>query len=360
MLGIVPFGLVAGAAGVDAGLTPLQTVGLSVVVFAGASQLAAIDLLGRNAELLVVVLTGVVINLRMLMYSASIAPHFRPLRSWWKSLCAYVLTDQAYALSIARYADEELDPRERRNYYLTVAVSLWVVWQVCTVLGIVVGARVPDSWGLEFAVPLVFLSLLVPAVASPPAVVAAAVVGSTLLGALAFAATPALAWPYLAGFFLLGFQYSAPPLRFKTTPFLDSLSNGLYVLPGAAAYAAVSGSHPPVAALAGAWLWAMGMHTFSAVPDIEPDREAGIRTTATYLGERRTLAYCLACWLAAAVVFGLVDVRIGLLLAAYPVLVLGIHLSGVDVDRAYWWYPAVNTAVGTLLTLGALWRLVYA
>jgi len=178
MLGIVPFGLVAGAAGVDAGLTPLQTVGLSVVVFAGASQLAAIDLLGRNAELLVVVLTGVVINLRMLMYSASIAPHFRPLRSWWKSLCAYVLTDQAYALSIARYADEELDPGERRNYFLTVGVSLWIVWQICTVVGIAVGARVPDSWGLEFAVPLVFLSLLVPAVSSPPKVVAAAVGGA--------------------------------------------------------------------------------------------------------------------------------------------------------------------------------------
>ncbi|MFB6090941.1 MAG: AzlC family ABC transporter permease [Halobellus sp.] len=178
LLGIVPFGLVAGAAAVDAGLSPLQTVGLSVVVFAGASQLAAIDLLGGNAELLVVVFTGVVINLRMLMYSASIAPHFRPLRAWWKSLCAYVLTDQAYALSIARYADEDLDPRERRNYYLAVAVSLWVVWQICTVLGIVVGARVPDSWGLEFAVPLVFLSLLVPAVSSPPKVVAAFVGGA--------------------------------------------------------------------------------------------------------------------------------------------------------------------------------------
>ncbi|MFA1611583.1 prenyltransferase [Halobellus rubicundus] len=191
-------------------------------------------------------------------------------------------------------------------------------------------------------------------------VVAAVVVASTLLGAATFAATPTLAWPYLAGFFLLGFQYSAPPLRFKTTPFLDSLSNGLYVLPGAAAYAAVAGSHPPLAAVAAAWLWTMGMHTFSAIPDIEPDREAGIRTTATFLGERRTLAYCLACWLAAAAVFGLVDGRIGLLLAAYPVLVFAIYLSDVDVDRAYWWYPVVNTAVGTLLTLGALWRLVNA
>ncbi|MFD1687327.1 prenyltransferase [Halobellus litoreus] len=191
-------------------------------------------------------------------------------------------------------------------------------------------------------------------------VVAVAIAAATFLGAGTFALAPPVAWPYLVGFFLLGFQYSAPPLRFKTTPFLDSVSNGLYILPGAVGYAAVSGSHPPLAALAGAWLWTMGMHTFSAIPDIEPDRAAGIRTTATFLGERRTFLYCLACWLAAAVVFALVDFRIGLLLVAYPMLVFGIRRSDVDVERAYWWYPILNTAVGTLLTLGGLWRLLYA
>ncbi|WP_336024274.1 AzlC family ABC transporter permease [Halobellus salinisoli] len=189
LIGIAPFGLVAGAAAVDAGLTPLQAVGLSVVVFAGASQLAAIDLFGSNAELLVVVLTGVVINLRMLMYSASIAPHFRVLRSAWKSICAYVLTDQAYALSIARYTDAEaeLDPRERRHYYLAVGVSLWIVWQCCTILGIAVGARVPDSWGLAFAVPLVFLSLLIPVITTRPKAIAAVVGGSVAVAGDVFA-----------------------------------------------------------------------------------------------------------------------------------------------------------------------------
>ncbi|WP_049986871.1 prenyltransferase [Halobellus rufus] len=190
--------------------------------------------------------------------------------------------------------------------------------------------------------------------------VAVVIAASALAGVAVFAVAPPAAWPYLLGFFALGLQYSAPPLRFKTTPFLDSVSNGLYILPGAAAYATVAGAHPPLAAVAGAWLWTMGMHTFSAIPDIDPDREAGIRTTATYLGERRTLAYCLACWLAAAAVFALVDGRIGALLVAYPLLVFGIYRSEVDVERAYWWYPVVNTAVGALLTLGALWRLVYA
>ncbi|MFC3477127.1 prenyltransferase [Halobacterium litoreum] len=191
------------------------------------------------------------------------------------------------------------------------------------------------------------------------AVTAVVAVSGALLLALA-PVVPAVAYPWLAGWFLLATEYSAPPFRFKTTPFLDSLSNGLYVLPGAAAYAAVAGQHPPLLAVAGGWLWAMGMHTFSAIPDIEPDRDAGIRTTATALGERRTYAYCAACWLAAAGVFALVDWRLGALLLAYPVLVFGIVRSSIDVDRAYWWYPYVNTLVGMAFTLGGLWRLTNA
>ena len=188
--------------------------------------------------------------------------------------------------------------------------------------------------------------------------VPAVVVGSLALGVGTFLITPAAAWPFLGAFFLLGAQYSAPPFRFKTTPLLDSVSNGLYVLPGAAAFALLTGSAPPAAALVGAWLWAMGMHTFSAIPDIEPDREAGIRTTATVLGEERTYAYCAVCWLTSAVAFAVIDNRIGMLLLAYPVVVFGIYWSGIAVDRAYWWYPAINTVVGAILTMGALTRIV--
>jgi 4-hydroxybenzoate polyprenyltransferase len=189
--------------------------------------------------------------------------------------------------------------------------------------------------------------------------VVVAVALSGVLGVGLVAATPAIAWPYLAGFFLLAVEYSAPPFRFKTTPFLDSLSNGLYILPGAAVFAALTGTHPPLAALVGAWLWTMGMHTFSAIPDIEPDRDAGIRTTATVLGEERTYAYCGAAWLAAAVSFAVVDTRLSLLLLAYPVVVFALYWSEVPTDRAYWWYPALNTLVGMVLTLGLLWGLVY-
>ena len=180
-------------------------------------------------------------------------------------------------------------------------------------------------------------------------------------GLLAFGFVPALSPAALTAFALFGFlaiEYSAPPLRFKTTPLFDSLSNGLYVLPGVVAYIAIAGALPPLAAIAGGWLWTMGMHTFSAIPDIEPDRRAGIRTTATVLGERRTYAYCAACWLAAALAFAFVHLFFTALLLAYPILVFAIARSSVDVGRAYWWYPAVNSLVGMVMTLGGLWVLV--
>jgi 4-azaleucine resistance transporter AzlC len=170
MLGIAPFALVAGIAAVDAGLGLAEAVGMSVVVFAGASQLAALELLGENAPLAVVVGTAVVINLRMLMYSASIAPHFADYGRRLRAGLAYLLTDQAYALSVAEF-DENPD-RTRWRYYLGAAASLWIVWQIGTVAGVVLGASVPDAWGLTFAVPLVFLALLVPAMKDRPTTVA--------------------------------------------------------------------------------------------------------------------------------------------------------------------------------------------
>ncbi|WP_224448809.1 AzlC family ABC transporter permease [Haloprofundus salilacus] len=191
-LGIVPFAVVFGVAAVDAGLSALQAVGLSVFVFAGASQLATIELLADDATLAVVVLTAVVINLRMLMYSASIAPYFRSLAGRSKAFLAYFLTDQAYALSVAHYGalddatggsgsgesdasaaeTDALSTADRRWYYLGVGVSLWVVWQLGTVAGLVLGTGVPESWGLDFTVPLVFLALLVPAMNDVPTITA--------------------------------------------------------------------------------------------------------------------------------------------------------------------------------------------
>jgi len=182
-------------------------------------------------------------------------------------------------------------------------------------------------------------------------------IGGAIAGLWIAVVLPAAA-PWIVGFLALGTAYSAPPLRLKTTPPLDSVSNGLYVLPGVAAYAALAGTHPPWAAVAGGWLWTMAMHTFSAIPDIEPDREAGIRTLATVLGRRGTLAYCGAVWIAAAAVFSTLDLQGGALLLVYPALVVVWEARGIAIDRAYWYYPAINTLVGMVLTLAGLWRIV--
>lgn len=187
----------------------------------------------------------------------------------------------------------------------------------------------------------------------------AAIAVSGLLGVALLSWAPEPAAPWFAGFLLLATAYSAPPFRFKTTPFLDSLSNGLYILPGAGVYAALAGTPPPTLVLVGAWLWTMAMHTFSAVPDIEPDRRAGIRTTATVLGARGALTYCAGTWLLAAVAFGALDPGAAVLLAVYPAFVGVIAALDVAVSRAYWWFPAINTVVGAILTMAGLWGIVH-
>jgi predicted branched-subunit amino acid permease len=199
LVGIVPFGLVAGVAAVDAGLSPPAALGMSVVIFAGAAQLAVIDLLRSDTSLVVVVVTGVIINLRMLMYSASIAPYFERYRSRWKAVLAYFLTDQAYAVSIARYetgdttgSDTDVDTdnadgtdddagRTHDWFYLGVGATIWAVWVVSTAVGIGLGRGLPDAWGLEFAVPLVFLALLVPRIEDGPTAAAGCVAGLVAL-----------------------------------------------------------------------------------------------------------------------------------------------------------------------------------
>ncbi len=183
LVGIIPFGLVAGATPVANGLGGGAAIGLSTIVFAGASQLAAADALGDGGSALVAVIAACTINLRLLLYSASLAPHLArvPLRR--RMLIGYLLTDQAYAVSITRWtsdADAEaaggppapgLD--RKVPFYFGAALLLWANWQVCTIIGVLLGSAVPESLPLDFAVPLVFLVLLVPAISSRPAVVAA-------------------------------------------------------------------------------------------------------------------------------------------------------------------------------------------
>lgn len=171
-LGIAPFGAVTGVAAVEAGLSPPGAVGMSVVIFAGAAQLAAIELLGETAPLAVVIGTAAIINSRMIMYSASIAPYFSAYRRRVRAAAAYFLVDQAYAMSITEFTEGGRD-RHRILYYLGIGLATWLVWVVSTAAGAAAGASVPPELELSFAVPLVFLALLVPAIKDRPTAAAA-------------------------------------------------------------------------------------------------------------------------------------------------------------------------------------------
>ena len=199
MLGIVPFGTVFGIAAIDAGLDLSHAMGFSIIVLAGAAQLASIALIGQDATLIVIVATALIINARFVMYSASLAPHFAGLSIPRRVLAAYLLTDQSYAFSITRYRDEAWDFRQKLSYYLGVGGALWLVWQASTAFGAALGAGVPEEWSLDFAVPLVFLALLVPTIRDKADGAGALVAGALAVLAAGLAYNLALPTAAVAG-----------------------------------------------------------------------------------------------------------------------------------------------------------------
>lgn len=163
LLAVAPFGLIFGVLAAEAGLDINQTMAMSSVVIAGASQLAALQLLTEDAPALIAILTGAVVNLRMAMYSASIGVYWRNAPMRWRMLAAIVLTDQSYALSIQRYRrlpDELLG--DRLGFFFGIGLLTCSVWVAATYLGATVGSRIPAEWGLEFIVPITFIAIVAP------------------------------------------------------------------------------------------------------------------------------------------------------------------------------------------------------
>ena len=177
LLGVLPFGLFFGALAIEIGLSPIQAQGLSLFVFAGSAQFVAVDLLRQGAAPVVVVLTIFLVNLRHALYSASLAPHVARLPLRWRAAMAWLLTDEAFAVSTPRYRSNDLD---RAHWYLLGSgLALWACWQLSTAAGIAFGAQIPESWSLDFALPLTFLAMLLPALTDRPSW-AAAVAGALL------------------------------------------------------------------------------------------------------------------------------------------------------------------------------------
>jgi 4-azaleucine resistance transporter AzlC len=177
LIGTFPYGVIAGLAATAAGMDASMAMAMSFIVFAGAAQIAASQLIGASAPIVVIVFTVFVINLRFMMYSAYLAPYLKHLPLRWRALIGFVVTDSGFAVSLTRF-----NRREEPNahwFFLGTGLGLWVNWQIGAVLGIVAGARLPASWALDFIVPLTFLAMLAPLVRERPAIAAALAAGVT-------------------------------------------------------------------------------------------------------------------------------------------------------------------------------------
>jgi predicted branched-subunit amino acid permease len=162
-LGVVPFGLVFGILGLASGLTSLQTILLSSILFGGASQVVFAQLWAAGVPPLIVGGSVGVVNLRHVLYSASMAQYLIHLPLRWRILLGYLLTDEAYAISIKRF---QAGPKTRYQHYhlLGSGMTLWVAWQMSTLVGVIAGTNIPESWSLSFAIPLTFIALVAPSI----------------------------------------------------------------------------------------------------------------------------------------------------------------------------------------------------
>ncbi|HEY4723057.1 MAG TPA: AzlC family ABC transporter permease [Anaerolineae bacterium] len=190
-LGVIPFGMIYGVLALGAGLPAGVAMAMSSIVFAGSSQLIGTPLIGAGAPFIVIWLTTLMVNLRHLLYSASVAPYVKHLRPRWKWLLAYVLTDEAYAVTITHYNREELPLANKHWYYLGAGLTLWSTWQVSTAIGLFLGEQIPARWGLDFTLALTFIALVVPRLKDRPSLAS-----SVSAGVVAVLTN---AWPYKTG-----------------------------------------------------------------------------------------------------------------------------------------------------------------
>lgn len=182
LLGAMPFGIIFGGLAGAAGLSPWQTLGMSLLVFAGSAQFIAISLLGAGTGLVVLLLTTLVVNLRHALYSASLQPFVRHLPKRWRVPLAFWLTDEAYAVVQHRYIGSDASPH-KHWYFLGAALAMYLNWQLCTLIGVLFGQSVPNlgAWGLDFAMLATFIGIVVPMLRNRPQVAAALVAGAVAL-----------------------------------------------------------------------------------------------------------------------------------------------------------------------------------
>lgn len=193
----VPFGALFGVFSTESGLSLAQTMIFTATVFAGAAQFTALQLLQEQAPTIVILASALAVNLRVAMYSASLTPYLGAAPLWQRALAAYFTVDQSYACSILQYEREPgMSVAQRMAYFFGAVSPLAPCWFLSTFLGALLGARIPESWALDFALPITFLAMIGPMLRTPAHVVAALVASAVSLLA---------AWvPYNLGLLIAG------------------------------------------------------------------------------------------------------------------------------------------------------------
>lgn len=190
LIGIAAWGLVTGIAMIKSGFTLTQALGMTFLVFAGSAQLAALPLIILSTPIWVIFLTGLMINLRFVILSVIIAPHFTHLKLWQKTLWGYMTGDVSMIYFMSRFPNEQAEPG-KYEYMKGLFIANWAAWQIGSVAGIFLGNLIPQSWGVGFAGTLAILCVLLPMVLKR-----AALAGVIATGAVALATYH---WPFKLG-----------------------------------------------------------------------------------------------------------------------------------------------------------------
>ena len=160
---VVPFAVLFGVVAIEAGLTLAQTMAFTVLVIAGASQFAALQLMVDNAAIGLVLLAALAVNLRMAMYSAALVPYLGAAPMWQRIFIAYLNFDQTYMLSTVAFEQEPKLPLAARvAYFFGVATPIAPLWGLSTLVGALVGSAIPDAYAIDFLMPIAFLAMAAP------------------------------------------------------------------------------------------------------------------------------------------------------------------------------------------------------
>ncbi len=180
VVGAIPFGLIFGAAASANGLSFAGAMGMSLFVFAGSAQFIASGLIAGGASMAVIILTTFIVNLRHALYSASLAPYMKHLPQHWLAPLGFWLTDESFAVVIARYTRTDDSPY-KHWYFLGSAVFMYVNWNLCTYVGLRAGQIIPNArdLGLDFAMVVTFIGIVVPLVKSRAVLACVLVAGLT-------------------------------------------------------------------------------------------------------------------------------------------------------------------------------------